>query len=57
MKNFFLRLGTQFYNYKYTGSGNPLGKPVRLTSATALDTINPVVDEVWNYYLSATLNF
>ena len=56
-KNFFLRLGTQYYDYKYTGSGNPLGKPVRLSSASALDTINPVADEVWNYYLSATLNF
>lgn len=56
-KNFFLRIGTQYYNYDYTGSGNPLGAPVKISSATALDTINPVVDEVWNYYLSATLNF
>ncbi|MFP3982015.1 MAG: DUF3373 family protein [Desulfobacterales bacterium] len=55
--NFFLKLGSQFYNYKYTGSGNPLGKPVRISEATALDAINPVVDEVWNYYLSANLRF
>ncbi len=56
-KNFFVRLGTQYYDYKYTGSGNPLGAPVRISGATALDTINPVVDEVWNYYASATLSF
>ncbi|RJP87791.1 MAG: DUF3373 family protein [Desulfobacteraceae bacterium] len=56
-KNFFVRVGTQYYDYKYTGSGNPLGKPVEIASANALDTINPVADEVWNYYLSATLSF
>ena len=56
-KNFFVKVGSQFYDYKYTGSGNPLGAPVRISEATALDAINPVVDEVWNYYASATLNF
>jgi hypothetical protein len=56
-KNFSVKLGTQYYDYKYTGSGNPLGEPVRLSSASALNTINPVADEVMNYYLSATLSF
>ncbi len=55
--NFFLKLGGQFYDYKYTGSGNPLGKPVEISDTTAMDAINPVVDEVWNYYLSANLAF
>jgi hypothetical protein len=55
--NFFVKLGGQFYDYKYTGSGNPLGKPVKIADTTALDTINPVIDEVWNYYLSATVQF
>lgn len=56
-KNFFVKAGAQFYDYAYTGSGNPLGAPVKISSATALDAINPVVDEVWNYYASATFNF
>ena len=56
-RNFFVKLGAQFYDYKYTGSGNPLGEPVLITEATALDAINPVIDEVWNYYVSATLQF
>ena len=56
-RNFFLRLGGQFYDYKYTGSGNPLGKPVEIDDTTAFDTINPVIDEVWNAYLSATVQF
>jgi hypothetical protein len=56
-KNFFVKVGTQFYDYAYTGSGNPLGAPVKISDATALDAINPVVNEVWNYYASATFNF
>ncbi len=55
--NFFVTLGGQYYDYKYTGSGNPLGKPVEIEKANALDAINPVTDEVWNAYLSATVNF
>lgn len=55
--NFFLTLGTQYYDYEYTGSGNPLGKPVKISDATSLDTLNAVVDTVWVGYLSATLRF
>jgi hypothetical protein len=56
-ENFFLKLGGQFYDYKYTGSGNPLGKPVKISQTTGLDALFPVVDEVWDIYLSATLRF
>ncbi|RLC32303.1 MAG: DUF3373 domain-containing protein, partial [Deltaproteobacteria bacterium] len=55
--NFFLQLGGQYYNYRYTGSGNPLGKPVKISDANALDTMNQVIDEVWALYLSTTLRF
>lgn len=55
--NFFIQLGSQFYDYDYTGSGNPLGKPVKISEASALDTLNPVIDKVWNAYLSATVQF
>ncbi len=56
-KNFFLTLGGQFYDYEYTGSGNPLGEPVKIDDATAFDTLNAVIDEVWLGYLSATVRF
>lgn len=56
-QNFFLTIGGQYYDYEYTGSGNPLGKPVKISDTTALDSLNPVVDEVWLGYLSATLRF
>lgn len=55
--NFFMKLGGQYYDYDYTGSGNPLGKPVKISDATALDALFPIVDEVWNLYLSATIRY
>jgi len=55
--NFFVTLGGQYYDYEYTGSGNPLGAPVKVSEANSLDSLNAVVDEVWVGYLSATLRF
>ena len=53
----FVKLGGRYYDYEYTGSGNPLGEPVSISDATALDTLFPVTDKVWNVYLSATVRF
>jgi hypothetical protein len=55
--NFFITLGGQYYDYEYTGSGNPLGAPVKISDVTSLDSANAVVDKVWVAYLSATLRF
>lgn len=54
---FFLQLGGQYYDYEYTGSGNPLGAPVKIDELSSFDALFPVVDEVWNVYLSATLRY
>jgi len=54
---FFVQLGGQFYDYDYTGSGNPLGTPVKIDELTSFDALFPVVDKVWNVYLSATLRY
>jgi hypothetical protein len=54
---FFLKLGGRYYDYEYTGSGNPLGAPVKVSEANALNTLFPVADKVWNAYLSATVRF
>jgi hypothetical protein len=56
-QKFFVQLGGQYYDYQYTGSGNPLGEPVKIDELTSLDALFPVVDEVWNVYLSATVRF
>ena len=55
--NFFVQLGSQYYDYDYTGSGNPLGEPVKIDELTSLDALFPVVDKVWNVYLSATFRY
>lgn len=56
-KNFFLTLGGVYYDYKYSGSGNPLGEPVKISELTAFDSFFPVTDKVWDVYLSATLRY
>ncbi len=55
--NFFAKFGTQYYDYEYSGSGNPLGEPVKISSITSLDALNPVADKVWNYYASVTFRY
>jgi len=54
---FFVQLGGQYYDYEYTGSGNPLGAPVKIDELTSFDALFPVIDKVWNVYLSATLRY
>lgn len=54
---FFLRLGAQFYKFNYSGSGNPLGKPVDVDDVTGMDTIFPVIDEMQQYYASVVFRF
>ena len=47
-----LSLGAQYYAYDYSGSGNPMGNPVKISELTSLDTFMPVVDTMWNYYVN-----
>lgn len=56
-KNFFVKVGGQYYDYKYTGSGNPLGAPVKISEANGMDAMFPVIDKVWNGYISANVRF
>lgn len=55
--HFFVTLGGRYYDYDYTGSGNPLGAPVKITEAMSTDALFPVADKVWDVYLSATMRF
>lgn len=56
-QNFFAKLGARYYDYDYTGSGNPMGAPVKIENLTSLDAMFPVVDKVWDAYISMTLRF
>jgi len=55
--NFFVTLGGRYYDYDYTGSGNPLGAPVKISEVSSTDALFPVADTVWDIYLSATMRF
>ena len=55
--NFFVTLGARYYDYEYTGSSSPIGEPVSIDELTSLDALNPVVDEVWDAYLSLTFRY
>lgn len=51
-KKLTLSLGAQYYDYAYSGSGNPMGEPVKISDLTALDVFLPVTDSMWNYYVN-----
>lgn len=55
--NFFVKLGAKYYDYEYTGSGNPLGAPVKISEVSAMDVFFPVADKVWDAYASLTMRF
>ncbi|MCF8030348.1 MAG: DUF3373 family protein [Desulfohalobiaceae bacterium] len=57
-EHFFLRLGAQFYDFEYSGSGNPLGEPKDVDKVTGMQTtLSPVIDRMQQYYLSAVYRF
>ncbi len=55
--NFFVKFGMKYYDYKYTGSGNPLGAPIKISEVNSLDAIFPVMDKVWDLSASITMRF
>ncbi len=55
--NFFATLGVRYYDYEYSGSGNPMGEPMKISELSSLDALNPVIDKVWDGYLSLTFRY
>jgi len=55
--NFFFKLGMKYYKYEYTGSGNPLGAPVKISEVNSLNALFPVIDEIWDLSASLTMRF
>ena len=57
--NMFLKVGAIYYDYEYTGSGTPVGKPYKIKDVQdgKAYSILPAVDEVWDLYASMTLKF
>lgn len=55
---FLVSVGGQYYDYKYTGSGNPMGEPKEITEGiNALDAIMPVPSEMWSAYLNMSYSW
>jgi hypothetical protein len=55
--NFFATLGVRYYDYEYSGSGNPMGEPVKIDELNSLNALTPVTDEVWDAYVSFTFRY
>jgi len=55
----FIKLSGLFYDYEYTGSGSPVGKPVKVDDVLAGTAFNmlPVVDTAWDANISFTVKF
>ena len=55
--NFFATIGARYYDYDYTGSGNPLGEPQEIDALNAFGALNPVIDKVLDGYVSLTFRY
>ncbi len=57
--NAFIKIGGLYYDYEYTGSGSPVGKPVKVADVKKSDAYSllPVVDTAWDVYAKMTMKF
>jgi len=55
--NFFATIGVRYYDYEYTGSGSPMGEPMKIDELNSLNAFNPVVDKVMDGYISLTFRY
>ena len=58
-QNAFLKIGAIYYDYEYTGSGTPVGKPLKIKDVKAGRTYSliPVVDTAWDTYAKIIIEF
>jgi len=58
--NMFIKLGGIYYDYQYTGSGVPVGLPVKVkyaASQSMFHSMLPIVDKAYDGYASLTVKF
>ncbi len=55
----FLKLGGIYYDYEYTGSGSPVGKPKKISDVQKGTEFSmfPAIDEAWDINASVTVKF
>ncbi len=58
-RNAFIKVGGIYYDYEYTGSGSPVGKPQKVEDVENGDAYSllPVVDTAWDAYAQMSLKF
>jgi hypothetical protein len=57
--NAFIKVGGLYYDYEYTGSGSPVGKPLKIDDVKDGNAYSllPVVDTAWDAYAKVTMKF
>ena len=57
--NAFIKIGGLYYDYEYTGSGSPVGKPIEIDDIKDGNaySLMPVVDTAWDAYAKVTMKF
>jgi hypothetical protein len=57
--NMFIKVGGIYYDYEYSNSGTPVGKPEKISDIEDGKAFSmlPAVDEVWDGYASLTVKF
>ena len=57
--NCFIKVGGLYYDFKYTGSGSPVGKPVEIDDVEDGDAYSllPVISSAWDAYAKITMQF
>jgi hypothetical protein len=57
--NMFIKVGALYYDYEYTGSGSPVGAPVKISDVKSgrAASLLPAIDSAWNGYASLSVKF
>lgn len=60
--NMFIKLAGLAYDYEYSGSGAPVGTPLKIADVTAANAVNvhgqmPIVDKAYDANVSVTVKF
>ncbi len=57
--NMFIKLGGIYYDYEYTGSGSPVGAPVKIADIQdgKASSMLPAIENAWDGYASLTVKF
>ena len=55
----FIKVGGLYYDYEYSGSGSPVGKPVKVDDVKDGDaySLMPVISSAWDAYAKITMQF